>query len=1093
MSLKIIYGRAKSHKGDTVFKEAVNNSGLIIVPEAFTLYAEQKLSKLTGTLGLNGPEVLSFERLAHSFSEKAPLSKGSIAPSGKSIAIALIAQNHKNELSVLKSCAEHPGFSKEMLELICECKRYQVSPEDLYSVSEKTDRRILSSKIRDIALIYEKYNEFLSTGYTDKDDDINRLQLYLKEKTPLYKRHIYIDRFDRFSKSELAVIKELIIQCASVTITLPAEPKSFEFQFTCALDTADKLKDIAAEAGADIFEEILPSAYDNAELSHLEKNYFSFEHIKYQDKPVNISLFSAKSISSEAEAVARKIRKLVMDCGLKYSDFSVIVRDTSLYSSAVKSVFDSFSIPYTDTETLSSSVHPLSIYVSSITDVVTTSFSTEPLFRFLKSGFSPCKKEDSDKLENYMLAAGISGSAFLSDEKWTYRTSVYSDYAPSDKENDLINEIDAIRRTLLPPFIALKEKFKGKITATAFCKAIYDFFEETNLIKTVNFLLEKYEKEGRNDEAARLVSVYNSLIDTFDALIASSGDVLLSAKKFNSIFTEGIAAGNMRIIPSSSDCVNFINAIRAKGTSSPIVFIMGLNDNVFPKTSDKNGILSDADRMFLSSENIELSSGAEFRNYEELALLYSALTIAESQLYLSYSLHNESGKNISPSQVIGKIKEIFPEITEESDAWSLSPEKLISAPSPTLTHMLDALNRNALGEDIDEVWLKVYDWFLKNRKEWLPSIPNSLYEMQKTAPLSKENIALLFPEDATSGVSKLEAYSSCPFKYFMRYIMHAEKRKIAEFSPRDTGSILHRYVDSASRYIESNALSWQKITEEELKSIASKVTGEIIENSSYFVKNSKRYLYLIKRLQNLSQKMLSVIKNHYTSGRFEPMGSEIVFGKGGDYPEIKIETKEGAVNLTGKIDRADVLHTDKGDFVRIIDYKSGSKTFSLSEVYHGLNLQLSLYMLALNNHTESKPAAMLYFRLDDPIESLDGKNYDKAIINGITLSDDEIISAMGTDELKASGDFKTSYATLENFDTLFSHVRKTVEELYASMKSGAFPVNPKSTSADSPCAYCDYSAVCASSDKCTVLTGFGSKNPWSCFEETDKTNDTEVI
>ena len=81
------------------------------------------------------------------------------------------------------------------------------------------------------------------------------------------------------------------------------------------------------------------------------------------------------------------------------------------------------------------------------------------------------------------------------------------------------------------------------------------------------------------------------------------------------------------------------------------------NIEIVPKT-DKNGILSNSDRVFLKDKGIELSPDSEYQTYEELALIYSSLTSAEDKLFLSYSLHDESNKSITPSQVVHNIKDI---------------------------------------------------------------------------------------------------------------------------------------------------------------------------------------------------------------------------------------------------------------------------------------------------------------------------------------------------------------------------------------------------------------------------------------------------
>ncbi len=1094
MSLKLIYGRAKSKKGEYIISEAAKSSGLIIVPESYTLFAEKKLSKNLGTLGLGNAEVMSFQRLWHSLSSSGPLSERPIDPSGKTMAISIISEKIRENLTVLKSSVTRDGFSKNLLTLFTELKRYSVFPEDLLKAAEKTEQKMLSAKLSDIYLLYEKYVEFINSGYTDKDDDLSKLAAYLKENKPFSERSIFIDRFSSFTPEEMSVIRELLKGAKSVTISLLADTKGFEFQFLSTREAGEKLLDMAKEENIACEVITLSSSIENPEFSHLEKNYFSFEPQKYESEVSSISLFAAKSIHSEAEYAARTIRNLVMSGEYRYSDISLIVRDTPYYSSIMGPLFSSFEIPYTDTDSVSSSMHPLSVYVSAVLDTVTSSFSPEPLFKFLKSGFSPCSFEEADEMENYMLETGIKGSAFQSDEKWTYRTNLYSDYELSQSDKELFSKIDKIRKKVLPPLSALKEKLKGKIDSKAFASALFDFFNDSGLQDKVLSLSEYYEKEGRTDEAARLISVYSAIIRTMDSLVASSEGVLLSSKKFSAVFKEGIDATLMKIIPSSVDSVNFISAARAKGISSPVTFILGLNQGVFPKVPAQTSILTDSDRVLLKDLNIELSRGGEYFNFEEQSLLYSALTSPEKHLYLSYHLKDQGGKGNAPSSVVSKIKELFPMIEEDTDIFGLSFGEILSAPKPTLTHTLSALNKVALGEECDKDFLKAYDWYLKNYEGRLPSIPNSFNIIKKTTPLSKEVTDSLFPDGTVTGVSKLEAYSSCPFKYYMRYILNAKERKVASFTPADTGSILHSYIDSVSRYIKDNGLSWQKITKEEVEDAAKEVTRGIIERSSYYMQNSKRALYQLARLQKLSSKMLLLIKNHFESGLFEPLGSEITFGKGKDYPEIKIPLENGFVYLTGKIDRADVLHTKRGDFLRIIDYKSGGKTFSLSSVYHGLNLQMSVYMLALSESTASNPAAMLYFKLDDPITK-DEKTLSETLkMSGLLLDDAEVLSAMDKDldgrsdflplELKDGAFISDSLATKENFDLLFSHVKKTIASLYSEMKKGDFSISPKALASDvqNACSFCEYAKVCGGENP-SSLPKIDSKDPWSFFSE----------
>ncbi|EPZ55830.1 PD-(D/E)XK nuclease superfamily protein [[Clostridium] sordellii ATCC 9714] len=81
------------------------------------------------------------------------------------------------------------------------------------------------------------------------------------------------------------------------------------------------------------------------------------------------------------------------------------------------------------------------------------------------------------------------------------------------------------------------------------------------------------------------------------------------------------------------------------------------------------------------------------------------------------------------------------------------------------------------------------------------------------------------------------------------------------------------------------------------------------------------------------------------------------------------------INLIGQIDRVDTLEEESQKYIRIVDYKSGNKDISLTDVYHGLQLQLLVYLDAIlesskHNGGDINPAAILYFKIDDPIIKL---------------------------------------------------------------------------------------------------------------------------
>ena len=106
----------------------------------------------------------------------------------------------------------------------------------------------------------------------------------------------------------------------------------------------------------------------------------------------------------------------------------------------------------------------------------------------------------------------------------------------------------------------------------------------------------------------------------------------------------------------------------------------------------------------------------------------------------------------------------------------------------------------------------------------------------------------------------------------------------------------------------------------------------------------------------------------------------------------------------GTIDRVDLYVDPQGQrFVRIIDYKTGRKTFRLADALYGLNMQMLVYLAALVENGQEFPAGILYMPAAEPSVSVDrGTGEDKIKaeadkqlkMSGLVLSDQEIIQAM---------------------------------------------------------------------------------------------------
>ena len=128
---------------------------------------------------------------------------------------------------------------------------------------------------------------------------------------------------------------------------------------------------------------------------------------------------------------------------------------------------------------------------------------------------------------------------------------------------------------------------------------------------------------------------------------------------------------------------------------------------------------------------------------------------------------------------------------------------------------------------------------------------------------------------------------------------------------------------------------------------------------------------------------------------------------------VEIQGKSGAALLTGAVDRVDLLHTPQGDYVRVVDYKTGHRDFDYTDLLTGLGLQMLLYLFALEkNGTREfggpvKPAGVLYFPARCNLLTLPQSPSPDALAavrqkdlrrQGLLLDDEALLQAMETAE-----------------------------------------------------------------------------------------------
>ncbi len=1116
MSLRFIYGRAGSGKSHfciedikaKVWKKA-ENPLVYLIPEQFSFQAEKNVLNTIGEESNLNVKVLSFKRMAYRImNEVGGITHKHMDSAGKCMLISHVLDEVLEYLTVFKRAATQKGFINTISDSISEFKRYSITPELLESTAAHMENDVnLRSKLSDLSKIYGNFEELLHKNYIDADDDLVILDEKLDESKMFNNAEIWIDEFSSFTPQQYKIIEKLMRKAKRVNISLTSdyvEGRNYGtdiFQFT--RNTENRIIDIARDNNVMLDKPVVLNKRpfyrfkDSKALACLEQNLFAYPHEKYKEGTEDIVLFRAQNAYSEIESTARDIIRMCRDKGYRYRDIAVITRDLKNYENVISAVFNEHGIDYFIDEKRDIEGNLIVVLITSAIEIINKNWSYGAMFRYLKTGLTNIPSEDIDVFENYVLASGIRGKKkWLDAEKWEYRPdAAFGSDEISVKEQKLLDRINSIRQAVIEPLRKFYLKTRGKKNAEEICKIVFEFLMDIGTQEKVESLVYEFKESKRHRLANEYSQIWNIIIDLLDQTVEVMADTQLTLEDFEKTLTIGVKEHKMGLIPPSVDQVLVGSVERLKSHDICALYLVGVNDGVFPSTNNDEGILSDTERILLKAKGVELAKDTRTAAFEEQFLVYTTLTIPGRYLRVSYPMADYEGKTLRTSPIVSRIKSIYVNIKEESDFnFSESDEdrlKLIDAKIPTFNKLINVMRRKIDGETNAVIWRDVYKWF-STKEEWREKCQRAFsgtsYSNQSKL-ISHEKAKKLYGDNMRINVSRLEKYAECPFAYYVQYGLSAKERKVFKLSYPDIGTFMHKIIDDFSEKVKSDGLSWDEIDNLWCEDSINRIVEDNVQKSnSYILSSSPRYQYLTQRLKRVLTRTARVITNHIRRSGFKPVGFEIDFSETGGYPPIIVELASGEkVNLIGRIDRIDMLVKEGETYIRIIDYKSGNKIFKLSDVYYGLQVQLLLYLDAIlteegkDSEKEPLPGAILYFKIDDPIirnnkdlndEDLKMEIIKKFKMNGLLIDDPDIIKEMDREmdgnsvvipaRINKDGSLgKSDVASKKQFELLREHVKNVIAESCQNMLSGDISINPCKNKDFVPCNFCLYSSICA--------------------------------
>lgn len=1108
MGIQFILGGSGSGKSEYLYRmitkqamEHPNKNYLVIVPEQFTLSTQQKLVSLSPNGAIMNIDILSFKRLAYRvFDDMGMSDLAVLEETGKNLLLRRIAQEEDANLTVLKNNMSRMGYVEQLKSLISEFVQYNISPEliDQFASIGNFSRNFIT-KMKDVNILYTKFLEYMKDHYIMAEEILNVLCDVAKDSELLRDSVIVLDEYTGFTPIQYRLLEQLLTVTDRIYVSLSIDEREafkpsegMEDLFDLSKTTIRKLSEISGRQGIPVEDPVImksPSERRFAavpELAHLEANLFRQDCQKYQsDQPHQaISIWNAMTPREEMIFVARQINTLVRREHYRYRDIAIVTGALEQYQIYAQEVMENYGIPYFLDSTTSVFYSPFTDCIRALIEIFDRDFNYESVMRFLRCGFSKLEEEEIDYLDNYLIATGIRRQSAWS-RSWLGRKGKSKDFDLERVESMRLQLMD-----LWNPMILL-QKQKDATLADGI-HAIYQIIVAMQSADQLMQSANEYLERGLQSKAKEYEQLYEKVMQLLEKYEELLGEEPYDLQVFSELLDAGLSAIQLAAVPPGYDAITVGDIERTRLNGAKVLFFVGINEGVIPKNTNHGGIISEYERQALLDADIMLAPSAREKAFIQRFYLYRNLTKPSERLYLSFARSGSDGKALQESYLIKTVLQLF-ENLQVQILPSLMEEPDFSTEMVTLSYL-------AQGRKDD--WWYAAAKALEHHEmtEQLIAAPYCSYQAQ---PISKNVARQLYGDVLYGSVTRIEKYFSCAYAHFLNYGLQLRERQEAGLNVMDVGDLYHMAMERFGRAVKDSGISWSMLQEEKRDELADRAMSEALVALGYEQTGEEHDAdrYQLKRMREIFRRNAWVMTAQIAKGEFVPEDFEIKFGAGADN-ELQFALKNGRLlRVSGKIDRLDEYRKDGKIYVKIVDYKTGNTQMELSRIYHGLQLQLSVYLNAILQMKEhAVPAGILYQKITDPVlkETDDPMNdYLKELRpNGRVLAEQDVYLAMDYDLANPSYDsnvipvgvkkdmgLKSGASVLneEDFGILSDYAIMRMKESGDAIYEGNVAVNPYEQKATNACAYCQYRGIC----------GFDKKIPGYQYRNIDAKRETE--
>ena len=577
--------------------------------------------------------------------------------------------------------------------------------------------------------------------------------------------------------------------------------------------------------------------------------------------------------------------------------------------------------------------------------------------------------------------------------------------------------------------------------------------------------VEELERRGQLALAEEYRQLWDILCTGLEQCARLLGDSPMELEEFAPLFRLVLSQYDVGTIPVSLDRVTAGETTRQTGHRVKVLFLLGADDSSLPPVSDPPGLLSDDDRSLLAGYGLELNQSRRELLSREMTTIYQTCARPSERLAVTWPARGPGGEERRPSFLVQRFAAVVPDLPVEQ--WEEAGEAFrLEAPLPALE-------------------LAGRDPSVRRALERLPDFRERALRLDRAATwergsLSRRAVERLYGPRVPMSASRMDKYKSCTSPTSCAMGLKAEPRRPAGFT---APGVRHLRPLCAGARVPGPGPSGPHVRPD----CPARHGGRGGPRGRLRTSPPGRWSAMWPRSWAAWRVRASAFSTCPPPAPDGPGGGGQRGRRAGPLQVpahlLRAGLRPGpgpaprwSSPWTGSpsaspafVDRVDGYVHDGKLYLRVVDYKTGRKSFDLTEVWNGLGLQMLLYLFTLEDRGQAlyglpvEGAGVLYLPAREAVvrgsRTMSGADWRRAVDreltrSGLVLDDPLVLDAM---ESPGEGGYRflplrvsrttgrspaRRWASAEQLGKLGRHIQRVLEDICRELAQGNIAADP---------------------------------------------------